>query len=136
MHFIRCILPNVEKQNKKFEDNFVLRQLVTSSSISYAKFIRFGYSKHVKFEHLPDEFKLLENKFGNRCSDRTNFYSKILQLIGLRLNDFKIGKDEIFFRSNKFHKLETFFSKSAPSSHINEQASGVGLGLAEKRESK
>lgn len=41
--------------------------------------------------------------------DRTQFYSNVLLYIGFRLKDFKMGNDEIFFQSNKFHLLEKFF---------------------------
>lgn len=109
MQFIRCILPNNEKQNGKFEDGLVLKQLITSSTISYAKFIRFGYAKHVALQKIIDECKCIENKFGKWSDNQLNFYSKVLLAIGLRLKDFKMGNDSVFFRSNKFHLLDKFF---------------------------
>lgn len=107
LHFIRCILPNNDKQNAKFEEELVLRQLITSNTISYAKFIRFGYSKRVSCQKIIDECKWVKNK---SCASRLNVCSKVLLSIGFKLRDFKMGNDGIAFRSDKFCMLETFFS--------------------------
>lgn len=108
VHFIRCILPNNNKQEEHFEESLVLGQLKTSCTISYANFIRFGYSKSVKFEQLADVCRLVEKKWNKM--DRAHFYSKVLLSLGFKLNEIKLGKEAIFFRTNKFSCLEKLFS--------------------------
>lgn len=105
MHFIRCILPNTEEKSESFEEELVLRQLLTSSTISYARFMRFGYSKRVAYQTIIDSCKLVENKLKKHCVNRSNICSKILLSIGFKLNDFKMGNDTIAFRANSFHLL-------------------------------
>lgn len=112
MHFICCVLPNNEKQNEKFDDELVLKQLKTSSVISYAKFIRFGYAEHVTLQKIIDECKYVEKKLDKWSNNQFNFYSKVLLSIGFRLKDFKMGNDSVFFRSNKFYLLDNFFSET------------------------
>lgn len=106
---MRCILPNNEKKYGNFEEELVLKQLKTSSVISYARFIRFGFSKHIELQQLVDKCKLIEDKLNTARLDRSQFYSKVLLSIGFRLEEFRIGNGVIFFRSNKFELLEKFF---------------------------
>lgn len=110
MHFIRCVLPNNHKQQGQFDEESVLRQLRTSCIVPYAKFIRFGYSKRISFQELSNKCKILEDKFVKDFPNRKHFYSKVLLSIGFGREEFKMGSDMIFFRSNKFGLLKTFLS--------------------------
>lgn len=60
LHFIRCILPNNDKQKENFEEALVLSQLKTTCTVSYANFIRFGYSKCVSINQLAEMCKPVE----------------------------------------------------------------------------
>lgn len=108
MHFIRCILPNNNKQNGKFEEELVLSQLNTTCTVSYANFIRFGYSKSVPLEELVEKCRPVEEKWIRANADRSSFYSKVLLSIGFKLDEFKMGNEAIFCRSNKYVLLENF----------------------------
>lgn len=92
---------------------------MTSSTIAYAKFIRYGYSKHVPFQKVIDECKWLENKLKIPCLNRSNLYSRILMPIGFGPKDFKMCSEMIFFRSNKFHLLENLFSDVKAALHTS-----------------
>lgn len=109
LHFIRCILPNNDKEKGMFEENLILKQMNTSCTVSFAKFIRFGYSKRIQFQEVFEKCKSVEVKFVEGYFDRSNFYSMLLRCIGFKVQDFKIGNDAIFFRSNKFELLKQFF---------------------------
>lgn len=106
--FIRCILPNNERQDLRFEENLVLSQLKTSSTVAFANFMRCGYPKRISLQKIIDHCAPIEKKL--RVSDTTQFYKQVLLWLGFNLQDFKMGKDTIFFRLNKFPLLETFFS--------------------------
>lgn len=111
MQFINCILPNNEKENGKFVDELVLRQLMTSSTIAYAQFIRFGFSKHVALQTIISQCKQLGEKLKIPFNvDPKNLYLRVLLPIGFGPKDFKMGNELIFFRSNKIHLLEKWFS--------------------------
>lgn len=85
-------------------------QLRTSSTVAYANFIRFGYPNRIAFQDLINACKPIEEKLKNTYIWPSNFYTKVLLSMGLTLNDFKIGKDVVFFRLNKIHLVEIFFS--------------------------
>lgn len=109
MHFIRCILPNSEKHYDKFNEEVVLNQLKTSCTIAYANFIRFGYAKSIPLKKLTDKCETVEKKLVKTGLGRLSFYSNVLLSIGLKIEDFKIGNETIFFRFNKFDLVEQFF---------------------------
>lgn len=109
VHFIRCILPNYEKRIGDFSEKLILEQLKTSSVVSYAKFVRFGYPKRIPIQKMIEICKSIEEKFKKMYTQKY-FYRKVLLTLGFKIKDFKMGNDEIFFRSDKFHLLENFFS--------------------------
>lgn len=76
--------------------------------MSYARFIRFGFSKRIDFQELTNKCRLI--KLNKTRIDPNKFYSKVLLAIGFSSKEFKIGNDAVFFRSNKFEILEKIFS--------------------------
>lgn len=109
-YFLRCIKPNNNKKIGVFDEEFVLKQLNTSSTVSYARFIRYGYPKRIDFQKITDACSPIENNLKNICSDRYNFYAKVLISIGFKFSDFKLGNDVIFFRAGKFDLIQAFLS--------------------------
>lgn len=78
--------------------------------MAYINFIRFGYSKSVPFTELVEMCGSVEEKWNKKYANRGSFYSKVLLSLGYKFDDFKMGKDAIFFRSNKFVLMEKFIS--------------------------
>lgn len=113
-------MPNNQKQCGIFDEELILKQLNTSSTISYAKFIRFGYPKRIPYKKLADACKPIEDNLKKICHEESNIYTKVILSIGLSLNNFKLGNDTIFFRSKQFHLMEKFFSDRVMVSEIAE----------------
>lgn len=110
VHFIRCIRPNSEKRYENFNDELVLQQLKTSSIISHAEFIRFGYSMRIDVRKIIEACKPIEKKLMKVCVNQSKLCLYVMLYLGFKLNEFKMGKDVIFCRSNKFHLVEQFLS--------------------------
>lgn len=104
-----------------FENESVSQQLYTSSTISYAKFSRYGYPKRVHLIELQDKIRPLESKLKFISTNRT-LELKILQFLGFKLSDFKMGINMIFFRLNRFELFEKFIAdfKNDPDFILNE----------------
>lgn len=126
VHFIRCIQPNNAKKNENFDDELVLKQLKTSSIISHAEFIRFGYSKRIDVQRIVEACKPIEKRLIKLCGNQSKLCSYVMLYLGFKLNEFKMGKDLIFCRSNKFHLLERFLS-SLNSSNLEEIGSTISV---------
>lgn len=103
-HFIRCIQPNNEKQCGVFNEDMVLKQLNTTSTMAYAQFMCFGYPKRIALEELIKKCQPIEARF--KSFERSTLYSKILLSRGFKLENFRIGKEIIFFRSTQFSLLQ------------------------------
>lgn len=106
VYFVRCILPNNERKLDKFDEELVLQKL--------------KYSHHVPLTKLIDECKSLE-KLQNIFKD---FHTKVLLFIGFQRQDFKIGIDTIFFRSNKSDLLEQFIASAMAAKNVTKKNSG------------
>lgn len=83
--------------------------------------MRFGYSENIPLEKIIGVCKLVENKLSKWSVNQSNFYSKVLLSLGFKLKDFQIGKDLIFFRTNKIRLLENLFCDNGPISNSKEQ---------------
>lgn len=57
-------------------------------------------------------------KFAKANVNRSTFYSKLFLSIGFKLEEFTIGNEAIFIRSNKFGSLEKFFSDLETESNL------------------
>lgn len=69
--------------------------------------MRSGFPKRITLEELVNVCQPIEKKF--QSFQGPNLYSKILLSRGFRQNDFRIGREVIFFRSAKFSLLEKLF---------------------------
>lgn len=69
--------------------------------------MRSGFPKRITLEELVNVCQPIKKKF--KSFQGPNLYSKILLSRGFRLNDFRIGKEMIFFRSANFSLLEKLF---------------------------
>lgn len=98
-----------------FDNELVLQQLNSSSTISYAKFMRYGYPKRLAMQELIDLCRPLENELEN--IESTMLYKKCFLTLGLKMKDFKMGNNTIFFRMNKFDLIERFISDSKNNSN-------------------
>lgn len=78
--------------------------------MSYAKFVRFGFSKSVTLQEFDQNCGFLLEIFAKASVNRSMFYSKVLFFIGFKNEEFTIGNEAIFCRSNKIESLEKFFS--------------------------
>lgn len=96
-HFIRCVKPCSNTNPEQFDIEMVLNQLKSSSTLSYIDFIRLGFPMRIPLEQLE---KLYTPHY-HLCSDPNQFYTELFLSLGFCLGDFKLGKDHIFFRSNK-----------------------------------
>lgn len=108
MHFIRCISPNYNKQKVNFEEIIVSNQLKTTCTMAYINFIRFGYSKSIAIDELARMCEPVDGCIKS-CASRMRFYSIVLLSMGFQLDEFKMGKEAIFFRSTKFSLLGEYF---------------------------
>lgn len=105
-HFIRCIKPNANMLPHDFEDSIVLEQLRSSSTLSYVDFVQIGFPLRITLVKIQN----LYAPYYNMCADARRFHMKLLLSKCLRIGEFKLGNNYIFFRSNKCNQMQQILS--------------------------
>lgn len=108
---------NDPKKPRLFDQKLVLDQLKTSCTIAYAEYMRSGFPVHISLELFLAVFKQLEGEFKNMIGAmgiaKSDFVKKCLLSLGLTCQDFKIGTQYIFLRSNKTAAVDHLISSDA-----------------------
>lgn len=94
--------PNAGGLAKNFDQCMVLSQLRSSSTLSYAEFVRFGFPLRLSIEEIRNLYK----PYFYICAGARKFHVKLLLSNGFRIGDFKIGCNYIFFRSNERDQVQ------------------------------
>lgn len=97
--------PNQDQIPYVFENDFVLQQLKSSCILSYAEFMRSGYSVHIDMNSLDNEFQPYFNQFAQEFQNKKSFYNLLATSLGLLPGDFKFGQNIIFCRQKKSYPL-------------------------------
>lgn len=90
--YIRCVVPNLHKEKRIFDDQLVINQLNSSSTIAYAEFMT--YASRVSIQGIID-FCSFNPHNGN---NKKRTVSVCLSSIGIQQKDFRIGKEYVFLR--------------------------------------
>lgn len=111
-NFIRCIKPNNEMVDHRFDGSSILGQLHCSGMTSVLKLMEHGYPSRVPFQelynmyksYLPPELAKLDPRF---------FCEVLLHSLKLNNKDFKFGITRVFFKPGKFAEFDRIM-KSDP----------------------
>ncbi|KAI5957802.1 MYO1 [Candida theae] len=105
-HFVRCILPNLDKKARKFDRNLVLSQLRCNGVLEGIRITRAGYPNKLTFDEFFHRYSIIGDNFQMTKNTKTNC-ELILKESGLSQDTFKIGLTKIFFKNGILGKLET-----------------------------
>lgn len=103
---MRCIKPNSSQSSDFFDTNLVQSQLDSSGSIAYQKLMKIGFPSHMSITNLFDMFKS-KPEFSEciNLNQKQQFCNLLLRSCGLKVNNFKFGNTQIFFRKGKLDVL-------------------------------
>ncbi|KAI5956532.1 hypothetical protein KGF54_001007 [Candida jiufengensis] len=104
-HFVRCILPNLEKKFQKFDKQLVLNQLRCNGVLEGIRITRAGYPNKLMFDEFIFRYSIIYDKFQFTKNERTNC-ELILKESGLNNETYKIGLTKIFFKNGILGQLE------------------------------
>eukprot|EP01027_Heterolobosea_sp_BB2_P019756 GEZU01027812.1.p1 GENE.GEZU01027812.1~~GEZU01027812.1.p1 ORF type:complete len:1956 (-),score=1147.30 GEZU01027812.1:298-6141(-) len=106
-HFIRCIIPNNNKQAGVLDAPLVLEQLRCNGVLEGIRISRKGYPSRVLYEDFVKRYDILAPpslvNSGTSARDKT---SKILQHIELDTEKYKLGLTKAFFKAGELALLE------------------------------
>lgn len=115
-------------QSNSFDKNCVSPQLKCSSVFAYQTLMTFGYPDRVQKQQFLDAYEQCKDS-----SDDLNesvYINAILTSIGFAKNDFKIGKQLIFFRNYNRNLVENLFEPVFVETNI-EKFKTIGISLPE-----
>lgn len=104
-HFVRCILPNLEKKCNKFDKRLVLSQLRCNGVLEGIRIARAGYPNKMTFDEFFDRYLILNTKDVFTKNTKSNC-ELVLEHIGLDETLFRVGITKLFFKNGILGHLE------------------------------
>lgn len=129
-HFIRCIKPNSEMIEHKFEGGQILSQLHCSGMDSVLRLMQQGYPSRSSFNDIFQTYKkFLPAKLARL--DSHLFCRALFKALGLDDNDFRFGASKVFFRAQKFAEFDQIIRSDGD--HVAELVQQVSRWLVRQR---
>ena len=121
-HFIRCIVPNYERNPFQIDGPLVLHQLKCNGVLEGIRICRRGYPNRMKFSEFVQRYKLLGGKEFLRYNTESERASAFVLCDSLEIDEdrYQIGKTKIFCRVGLISELE-----ARRKEHINEMLVGI-----------
>lgn len=104
-HFVRCILPNLNKKPNGFDKRLVLHQLRCNGVLEGIRITRAGYPNKVHFEEFFTRYSILNSDNVFTKNMKTNC-ELILKNLGLSKDAYRVGITKIFFKNGILGQLE------------------------------
>ncbi|CAL1540634.1 unnamed protein product [Lymnaea stagnalis] len=106
-NFVRCIIPNHEKKAGKIESALVLDQLRCNGVLEGIRICRQGFPNRILFQEFRQRYEILTPAAIPRgFMDGKKAVEKMISVLELDANLYRIGQSKIFFRAGVLAHLE------------------------------
>ncbi|CAB4066476.1 MYH [Lepeophtheirus salmonis] len=106
-NFVRCIIPNHDKRAGKINAWLVLDQLRCNGVLEGIRICRQGFPNRIPFQEFRQRYELLTpNAIPKGFMDGKKACEKMITVLELDRNLFRIGQSKIFFRAGVLAHLE------------------------------
>merc|ERR1712002_24163 len=106
-HFVRCIIPNEQKQPGLIEGRLVLHQLRCNGVLEGIRICRKGFPSRMLFADFRQRYQILAaSAIPSGFIDGKVAAEKLLGALQLDESEFRIGNTKVFFRSGIVGELE------------------------------
>ncbi|CCG81796.1 putative Myosin type II heavy chain [Taphrina deformans PYCC 5710] len=135
-HFIRCIIPNHEKNPRRFDFALVLDQLRCNGVLEGIRIARTGFPNRLPFTEFRQRYSVLAPSMPSGYIEGQKAAQLILDTIEMDTAYYRIGLSKVFFRAGVLAELEERRESMFRSLVIRLQAVSLGYlrrHLAHKR---
>ncbi|XP_050425720.1 myosin heavy chain, non-muscle-like isoform X2 [Adelges cooleyi] len=106
-NFVRCIIPNHEKRAGKIDAQLVLDQLRCNGVLEGIRICRQGFPNRIPFQEFRQRYELLtSNAIPKGFMDGKKACEKMINILELDSNLYRVGQSKIFFRAGVLAHLE------------------------------
>ncbi|XP_066563709.1 myosin-9-like [Amia ocellicauda] len=106
-HYVRCIIPNHEKQAGKLDPHLVLHQLGCNGVLEGIRICREGFPNRIVFQEIRQRYQILTpSTIAKDFMDEKQACVLMLQELKLDPSQFQIGHTKVFFRAGLLANLE------------------------------
>lgn len=109
-HFVRCIIPNINKAAKQFDRSLILEQLRCNGVLEGIRIAREGYPNRILFKEFYQRYNLLADQKDYDFNINNINYKRqseiILSCLHIDPSLFKIGITKLFFKAGVLANLE------------------------------
>lgn len=106
-NFVRCIIPNHEKKAGRIESALVLDQLRCNGVLEGIRICRQGFPNRILFQEFRQRYEILvPGAIPKGFMDGKKAVEKMISVLELDSNLFRIGQSKIFFRAGVLAHLE------------------------------
>lgn len=106
-NFVRCIIPNHEKRAGKISSNLVLDQLRCNGVLEGIRICRQGFPNRIPFQEFRQRYEILTpGVIPKGFMDGKKACEKMIEILELDKNLYRIGQSKIFFRAGVLAHLE------------------------------
>uniref|UniRef100_A0A4W3JKP1 Myosin-7-like n=1 Tax=Callorhinchus milii TaxID=7868 RepID=A0A4W3JKP1_CALMI len=106
-HFVRCIIPNENKQSGAVDAHLILHQLACNGVLEGIRICRKGFPNRLQYPEFKQRYYILNpNVIPKGFVDNKKASDLLLGTLGLDDNEYKIGHTKVFFRAGVLAKLE------------------------------
>lgn len=106
-NFVRCIIPNHEKKAGKIESTLVLDQLRCNGVLEGIRICRQGFPNRILFQEFRQRYEILTpGSIPRGFMDGKKAVEKMISVLELDSNLYRIGQSKIFFRAGVLAHLE------------------------------
>ncbi|CAL8271383.1 unnamed protein product [Lota lota] len=106
-NFVRCIIPNHHKRAGKLEPQLVLEQLRCNGVLEGIRICRQGFPNRILFQEFRQRYEILTpNAIPKGFMDGKQACERMIKVLELDANLYRIGQSKIFFRAGVLAHLE------------------------------
>ncbi|AFN82863.1 myosin heavy chain [Encephalitozoon romaleae SJ-2008] len=114
-HFVRCIIPNLEKNGDRLDNGVVLGQLKCNGVLEGIRISRQGFPSRMGYQEFVRRYRIMmkdkvretESWDDDMCMEVCKeMGEQILSGIGISANQYRMGRTKVFFRQGVLADIE------------------------------